>query len=126
MAYTTDWEAHGVHWHYWDVVTGDELIRSNLDIYGDERFDSMKYQLVDLSQVSSFKVTRDEMLKIAAYDRAASLSNPRVKVAVVARINAIKSLTELYDAENLRSPWETRVFETLQQARDWIDNLSAS
>jgi hypothetical protein len=116
-----EWEAHGVHWRYWDSVSGEELIRSNLEIYGDERFDTMKYQLVDLTGVSEFNVTRDEMLKIAAYDRAAALSNPRVRVAVVASNKAIKTLTQLYNAENTSSPWETRLFDSLQEARTWVD-----
>ena len=122
MPYTTEWEDHGVYWRYWGIVSGKELINSNLDIYGDERFDRMKYQIVDLTRVSSFNVTRDDMLKVAAYDRAAALSNPRVKVAVIAQSTAIKSLTTLYDAENIESPWETRLFDTLDQARSWAES----
>jgi hypothetical protein len=126
MAYTTEWETQGVLWRYSGIVDGTELINSNLDIYGDERFDRMKYQIVDLTRVSAFNVTRDEMLKIAAYDRAASLSNPFVKVAVVAKITAIKALTVLYDAENIKSPWETRIFDTVDQARAWISPLTVN
>jgi hypothetical protein len=126
MAYTTEWETQGVLWRYSGIVDGTELINSNLDIYGDERFDQMKYQIVDLTRVSAFNVTRDEMLKIAAYDRAASLSNPFVKVAVVAKITAIKALTVLYDAENIKSPWETRIFDTVDQARAWISPLTVN
>ncbi len=120
MSYSTEWETQGVHWRYWDTVSGEELIRSNLEIYGDERFDTMKYQIVDLSRINAFDVTRDQMLKIAAYDRAAALSNPRVKIAVVSRINSVTALARLYHAENIQSPWETRLFETLQEARDWV------
>lgn len=119
MAYATEWEKHGVLWRYWGIVTGNELIKSNLDIYGDERFDAMKYQIVDLSKVSTFNVTRDEMLKVAAYDRAAALSNPRVRVAVITDLTAIKSLTRLYDAENIKSPWETEIFTDIEDARIW-------
>ena len=126
MSYTTEWEPHGVLWRYWDMVNGRELIDSNLEIYGDERFDTMKYQIVDLTKVTAFKVTRDEMLKMAAYDRAAALSNPFVKVAVVAQITAIKSLTALYDAENIKSPWETQLFDTVDQARAWVNPVTAA
>ena len=125
MPYTTEWEQHGVYWRYWGTVSGKELIDSNLDIYGDERFDAMKYQIVDFLQIDAFQVTRDDMLKIAAYDRAAALSNPRVKVAVVAKITAIKFLTALYDAENIKSPWETRMFDSVEQARSWVDTGKA-
>ena len=120
MSYTTEWEKNGVVWRYSDVVNGEELIKSNLEIYGDERFDIMKYQIVDLIDVNTFQVTRDEMLKMAAYDKAAALSNPRVKVAIVATIPAIKTLTELYEAANIESPWETRVFDSIADARAWV------
>lgn len=122
MPYTTEWENQGIHWHYWGEVSGEELIQSNLEIYGDERFDRMKYQIVDLTGVDSFDVTHDDMLKMAAYDRAAARSNPSVKVAVIAHIATIKSLTTLYDAENQQSPWETRMFDTVEEARFWTES----
>ena len=121
MSYTTEWETHGVYWYYQNLVNGAELIKSNMEIYGDERFDTMKYQIVDTTAVTEFQVTRDDMLKVAAYDKAAALSNPRVKVAIVAKNTSIKTLTELYDAANTGSPWETRVFESVAEARAWVD-----
>ena len=125
MSYTTEWQQHGVYWRYLGCVNGAELIKSNLEIYGDERFDAMKFQIVDMTGVSEFKVTRDEILKIAAYDKAAALSNPWVKVAIITKTTSIKNLSELYEAANIESPWETRVFDSIDAALQWIDAGSA-
>lgn len=120
MPYATEWEQHGILWRYWGQVDGQQLIRSNLDIYGDERFDRLKYQIVDLTRVARLDVARDDILTLAAYDRAASLSNPRIRIAVVALLTAARSLTRLYEVENTASPWSTRLFDNMREARDWV------
>ncbi len=122
MAYTTEWENKGICWKYAGVVTGKELIRSNLDIYGDARFDNMRYQIVDLTDVEGIKVSAEDMKRIAAYDEAASLSNPYVKVAVVATSESAKALSIFYDNESSESPWETMLFDTVNEARFWINS----
>jgi hypothetical protein len=67
MAYTMEWEGRGVCWTFNGALTGRELLRSNLEIYGDERFDNMRYQIVDLTQIDSMNVSAEDMKKIAAY-----------------------------------------------------------
>jgi hypothetical protein len=32
----------------------------------------------------------------------------------------------MYDAENIKSPWETRIFDTVDQARAWISPLTVN
>jgi len=120
MPYSISWEARGVVWTYWGRVTGNELLVSNQEIYGDERFDLMEYQLVDLRKVDGFDVEPEEMIVVAATDRAAARSNPHVRVAVVAQDRTIKELSALYAKENATSPWVQRVFEDLGDARAWI------
>lgn len=119
MGYATEWEDHGVVWRYWGQVDGEELLHSNMEIYGDERFDALKYQIVDLTRITEFNVTRDDMMTIAAYDKAAAMSNPRIRIAVVTHHTAARTLTRLYETTNTESPWTVRLFEDLNEARRW-------
>ncbi len=125
LAHSTTWEKHGVSWKYEGVVTGEELLRSNLEIYGDLRFDAMHYQIVDLTGVSRFDVSSDDMIAIAATDRAAAITNPHVRVAVVAHDDLMKRLSVVYEQENERSPWAHAVFDTEAQARAWAAGWSS-
>ena len=47
MPYRIEWKDRGVRWIYTGVVTGQEALDSNYEIYSDERFDELKYELVD-------------------------------------------------------------------------------
>lgn len=125
MPYATEWETRGVVWRFWGVVTGDELLQSNHEIYGDERFDRLAYQIVDLTRVEQFAVSEDDMLVMAASDRAAALSNGNIHVAVAAKNADVKRLSAIYEAASVRSPWVQRVFETVEEARRWVDDLAA-
>ncbi len=123
MTYQITWRTNGVYWRYEGVLTGNELLQSNLDIFGDERFDDIRYQIVDLTGVETVEVTEKHMRKIAHLDMAASRSNPRVKVAVVAVSDTAAKLIDLYDefcAE--KSPWTTKAFCNLEDAEAWVNN----
>ena len=118
--YSTHWEEHGLRWQYSGIIGGKELIKSNMDTFGDSRFDDMYYQIVDLTQVTDFDVSLHEMRQLAALDKAASLSNPHVKIAVITDNESIQALSMFYDDENDDSPWKTKIFHNINSARSWI------
>jgi len=41
MSYQIECKDRGVYWTYTGLVTGAEIMQSNFDIYGDERFDQL-------------------------------------------------------------------------------------
>ena len=93
VPYSTRWEARGVVWKFEGRVTGVELLNANHEIYGDSRFDQMAYQIVDLTEVERFDVTEEDMIVIAANDRAAALSRADVKVAIATRNEIVRQLS---------------------------------
>ena len=124
MPYSTRWEARGVVWKFSGRVTGAELLNANHEIYGDSRFDQMAYQIVDLTEVERFDVTEEDMVVVAANDRAAALSRADVKVAIATRDEIVRQLSSLYEAASATSPWEQKVFETVAAARAWVSEAS--
>ena len=123
MPYSTEWKKKGVHWTFTGIVTGREILQVNLDAYGDKRFDDLRYQLVDFSEASSFDVTETEVKVIAFEDMAAARSNPRIKVALVAPQGIIRKLSEFYARQTDPSPWETKIFDTVKEAKQWLKSL---
>jgi hypothetical protein len=97
MPYTTHWEDRGIRWVFTGVLTNEELLNANLDIYDDPRFMEMRYQVVDFLQVTNFNVTPEVVREIGILDEKASQRNPDVKVAVIATNLFHKGLTRMWE-----------------------------
>ena len=86
MACKLTWETNGVYWKSSAKVTGDEIVNASTSIYGDDRFDTLKYKLVDFIDVESFDIDDDQLALIAYQHQAAERSNPYVKNAILLKI----------------------------------------
>ncbi len=120
MPYQIIWSERGVEWIYSGVLTGEEIIQSNEAIYGDPRFDDLRYQIVDFTNVVKFEVSEQDMKRMAYYDRVAVRSNPRIRLAVIAPEAVGRSIAETYNQHNKESGWEQRIFETRAEAEAWL------
>lgn len=120
MPYHIEWKKDTVIWTYTGRLTGEEILQSNMDIYGDERFDTLRYQIVDLRAVDEFAVDEHHMHKINHIDRAAAYTNPRIRVAVVTNDQSIESITDTYIEQSPESHWPTQTFYDFDEALRWI------
>lgn len=120
MPYEIDWKSDTLVWTYTGRLTGDELLRSNMDIYGDPRFDDLRYQIVDLRAVEHFEVDDIYMRRIAHLDRAAAYSNPRIRVAVVTTDQTGETMNDIYSQQAPESHWETKAFYDFDEALSWV------
>jgi len=123
MPYSSQWEPGGVYRRYTGVVSGVELIEASLDMYADSRFDDIHYLIADFSQVDGFEITMEEVEKLAHFNTAAAKTNGNVKTALVLTDDHAKGLVSIYDivAQANNSPWENKVFATVEHARRWLD-----
>lgn len=119
MSYAIKWTDCGVIWTYTGILTGEELIESNLAIYSDPRFESIRYQIVDLRAVHEFKVLQSEMEHLAELDVTASALNAAIKVAVVTNEVTGKHMNRTYAEHAPASHWETKVFNDYIAAFEW-------
>jgi hypothetical protein len=120
MPYCISWKPDGIIWTFHHILTNDDVIQANLDIYGDPRFDDLRYQIVDISGVRQFHVTNDIFDEAAAMDEAAALSNPNLVVAVVATGEEAVTVAETYEAAMSSSRWEVRIFNSMEKAVQWV------
>lgn len=125
MAYKLDWEHRGVYWEYSGIVTGQEIIEASSLIYGDPRFDDIRYKLVNFLKTDTILIEEDDVYTIAFQHKAAALSNPRVKTAIVTstamtRDNKNTSMLQLFISNLTASSWEVKAFDELEQANHWL------
>jgi hypothetical protein len=120
MGYKINWTERGVEWLYYGTVTGAELIESNEEIYGDPRFDDLRYQLVDLTEVERFDVSDTDIRKLAFFDAAAARSNPRIRLGIIASDTSGRAISDAYRASIQDATWEHRFFEEREAAEQWL------
>ena len=94
--YEINWKTKGVAWTFHGTLTGQEAIQANKDIYGDPRFDDLRYQVVDISKVERFDIPDEDMEATAAMDEAATITSPRLAVAVIATEEEAVAVAESY------------------------------
>lgn len=121
MPFNTTWIRNGIERKAFGKVTGGDIITFRNALYGDERFDKLRYILTDFTEVDSIDMTEEDIRKLAYLDKAAALTNPKCKIVIVIRDDTKKILAEKYANLMNNSPWQSMVFETVEQAREWLD-----
>jgi len=119
------WEDRGVLHRYWDVVTGDELVQSNHNLYSDPKFKSIEYALAIFSKSVVLKASSTEVRLVAKSDAEASKRNPKLVIAIVGNQAVIRGLANLYrlQYEAIGGPWKVQYFETEEAARRWLSEM---
>lgn len=120
MPFQISWRNQGVEWQFTGRVTGAEIIRTNMEIYGDGRFDDLDYQIVDFSNIDEIQITEDDVKKIAYFDMAASKSNPDLKVAIISQEEKLLSYIGLYAAYMQGIEWDIHIFQNRKMAVEWL------
>lgn len=121
MPYTTRWEDEGTRTVFTGIVTDEDLIRCNTDVYDDPRFSTLRYEIGNFLDVTEYSATSDTVRMVAQMDRAAAKKNPNVKVAIIATEAITIGLTRMYEMSAGDTSWEVRIFGDEQSARGWID-----
>ena len=117
MAYELIWEPNGVYWKYSGTVAGDEIIEASTSIYGDPRFSTLKYKLVDFLDVESIKIDKNQLALIAYQHLATERANPYLKNAIVIRQG--HKIAQEFAAYFSKSSWEVKIFTDLDEANNW-------
>jgi hypothetical protein len=119
MPHQLKWLPQGIIWTFTGKVTTTEILQRNMKIHGSERFDALRYEIADFTGAEGYEATRMEVRRIAYLGKAAAKSNPRVKVAIVAPDETNEYLVE-YLTHAREGPWKTEVFQSLEDAKNWV------
>lgn len=122
MSYKTTWLiTKGVIITFSGVVDEMEIFQAVAYINSDLRFDEIRYQIRDYTKVTEFNVDSECMIYNAALDKAASYSNPNMKIAIVTAVEVIQVLSSLYQVKSITSsPWKVKIFNTMDEAHQWV------
>ena len=114
------WEEKGLYRKFIDSVSGEEVLNSILAIQGDARFDSIRYVVNDFSQIIDFEVSDLDIKKIVIVDNVAAMTNPNIKIAIVATYEPLLQWIELYCEKMEDSLYECKIFDNIDEAYQWV------
>ena len=83
-------------------------------------FDSLRYGVNDFLHVTAIDIKPSHIDLYAATSIGASLSNPRIRIAIVATDQRIIAMVKAYAQ---LAPFPTEFFETPDAARQWVQSL---
>ena len=122
MAFEITWEPRGVVRTFSGTLTAAEFIRSIEAVHNDWRFDNLYYSINDFLAVTDIDVSELTAETAAARAIGASMSNPRLLMAVISRDARILSLAGTFLKPRYRS-YPLQVFDDMTRARAWIEKV---
>lgn len=120
MPHELVWEHRGVHKRLSGQVSAAEFQRSVELIQADARFDDIRYVINDFTAVGGHGLDEQHLLELAAIQYGAQASNPQVRVVYVGCDPELARLLRAILIDSQRSAYQVALFETLPQARDWL------
>ena len=124
MSYEVIWEREE-----FKIITtglfGNGFLEASVKATIDSRFINAKYAIVYFNSVTDFPIDTNTIRKIAHSDIRAYKVNPNMKLAVVANKIVMIGISNMYktyfELNNLDKSCEMKVFESENQAREWIN-----
>lgn len=120
MSYKIRWETNGALIKLSGTVKIDDFLESNNQFYGDPRFDTMQYQLVDGLDFDVIDISEEDIKVVSTLDKTASRWNREIKVAFILKDKIAIELANEYSKGLEGSGWQTAIFESEKEARNWI------
>jgi len=119
VAYKNNWERNGVIKVFSGSIDGQQVLDSVISVEEDIRFDSVRYVINDFLEVADIDISDGDVARVAAIDRAASITNPNIRIAVVTKDDRMRELARRYGDLMKNSPYQTLLFESIDAAREW-------
>ena len=114
----------GVYAELSGVVTSEEMFEMNNRFVEILLKSPYEYQLVYFRDIEDIVVSANQLRRIALQDREAFTRHPVLKIATVSTSRLVFGITRMYDAFSYESSAENRIFETLEEAEQWVNGSS--
>ena len=121
MAYIIEWTEANVIVKFQGVLTKKDILEADDKIYGNPKFDKMKYQIFDYTGVENVDLTESDIEIIGILDKNSAIWNNRVKIAVVTTNPKITTLAGTYSKMLMGTKWQVLVFNNFEEAQEWCN-----
>ncbi len=123
MSYRHEWENNGVLIKFWGATSGSEIDEAIDQIRNSPDLSKLGYVISDYLVVDEFRVTRYDVLLIAARDHWVSVTNANLKIALVGGRSDVLNALKCYAASSvIKDTFEVCIFTDLVEARNWASS----
>jgi len=120
MSFKLEWKGSNVIITFMDNFLYKDSFEANNLIYGDSRFDTMKYQIADFSKIAKAEYTEDEIKIIATLEKSSAIWNNNVKEAIVTSDTVcISHIIAPYLEAMKETNWKIKIFKNSVEAEKW-------
>ena len=85
MPYKISWEEKGMYIKWFGIITAEENIQLNGEIYGNKLFETLEYQIGDFLDAKHAVFSERDIHVIATLEKQASRWNKKLKVAHITK-----------------------------------------
>ncbi len=124
MAHVNHWLHRGFHCEFHGQIDLPELHAGIHDFYSDPRSESCRYMIVDFSDSTLPEIPDLENAKFAALDKGGSSYIETFRQVFVAPSPQVRAFAQdhIDRLQKLGVPWEFEIFDTLEEARSWVES----
>jgi len=119
MSYALNWKGSNVVITYNCNLTFQDIYELNNIIYGDSRFETMRYQILDWTKVEKFEISKKEVKIISTLEKSSTRWNNKVKLAIVVTDKEYLKAIEPYLKVMKSTNWEIKIFENIFECEKW-------
>lgn len=101
-------------------VTGDEIIEAHKEIYSSDNLTKQRYQIIDRTECIEYLVSNEDARKIAEIDKAASIVNANIIIAIISKTDLQFGVSRVWQAYLEDSTFVTQVFRDRIKAENWL------
>ena len=102
------------------IVTGEEIIKAQEEIYNEENLQKQKYQIIDRTHCTEYQVSSEDIERISDIDNRASEVNSYIIIAVVSPSPLQYGMTRMWQAYIKEDRFMTKIFVDRKSADEWI------
>ena len=121
MCYKTIWKEEGVILDFYNIITGKEVLQAFTSIYGDIRFEIIKYKIVNFINVKINLLSLQYAIMLGVLDQNASIWNPRLFVAIITHDEYNTFLMKEYLKQLESTEWLYRIFNHRKDVCNYLE-----
>ena len=103
------------------IITGEEIIKAQDEIYNEENLQKQKYQITDRTHCTEYQVSSEDIERISDRDNRASEVNSYIIIAVVSSTPLQYGMTRMWQAYIREDRFVTKIFADRKSADEWIE-----
>ncbi len=120
MACEITWGNKELNLKFSGKVIEDDLFDLIKFVQGNEKFDSLRYEIFDFPDVEEYQMSEKTLKIFVQINKASSITNPNLKMAIVIKDAGMVRMAELFIKEIGDSFRKVEWFSSVENEREWF------